>query len=135
MIRRREFIALLGGATAWPVAARAQQGERVRYVGVLIPYLANDLEGQDRVGAFQQEMQQLGWAIGRNVRIDTRWAGPNTNDVRIHAAELVALAPDVIQATGSASGCHSRSDHIRRTRPVWGNPVYGVIARGGGDRG
>ena len=103
-MKRRAFITLLGGAAAaWPLAARAQQAERVRYVGVLIPYLANDLEGQDRVGAFQQEMQQLGWAIGRNVRIDTRWAGPNTNDVRILAAELVALAPDVIQATGSAT--------------------------------
>ena len=103
-MRRREFITLLGGAAAaWPLAARAQQGERMRRIGVLIPYPANDLEGQARIGAFQQELQQLGWAIGRNVRVDTWWAGANANDIRRHAEELAALAPDVILATGSAT--------------------------------
>jgi ABC-type uncharacterized transport system substrate-binding protein len=104
MIRRREFITLLGGAAAaWPLAARAQQSERVRRVGVLIPYSADDLEGQARIGAFQQELQQLGWAIGRNVRVDTWWAGANPNDIRQNAEKLAALAPDAIQATGSAT--------------------------------
>jgi putative ABC transport system substrate-binding protein len=97
-MNRREFITLLGGAAAWPLAARAQQAERVRRIGVLIPYSADDLEGQARIGAFQQELQQLGWAIGRNVRVDTRWA-----DIRQHAEKLAALAPDAIQATGSAT--------------------------------
>ncbi|HEY3145313.1 MAG TPA: ABC transporter substrate binding protein, partial [Dongiaceae bacterium] len=102
-MKRREFITLLGGAAAWPVAARAQQPERMRRIGVLIPYPANDLEGQARIGAFQQELQQLGWTIGRNVRVDTWWAGANANDIRQHAEELAALAPDAIQATGSAT--------------------------------
>ena len=103
-MRRREFITLLGSATvAWPLAARAQQAERMRRIGVLMPYPANDLEGQARIGAFQQELQQLGWAIGRNVRVDTWWAGANANDIRRHAEELAALAPDAILATGSAT--------------------------------
>jgi ABC-type uncharacterized transport system substrate-binding protein len=103
MIRRREFITLLGGAAAWPLAARAQQSERLRRIGVLIPYSADDLEGQARIGAFQQELQQLGWAIGRNVRVDTRWAGANATDIRQQAEKLAELAPDAIQATGSAT--------------------------------
>ena len=103
-MRRREFITLLGSATvAWPLAARSQQTERMRRIGVLMPYPANDLEGQARIGAFQQELQQLGWAIGRNVRVDTWWAGANANDIRRHAEELAALAPDAILATGSAT--------------------------------
>ena len=99
-MRRREFITLLGGAAAWPFAARAQQGERMRRVGILLPVAADDAEFQTRVGAFLQGLQQLGWAIGRNVRIDTRWAGANAAEIRRHAAELVALAPDVILAHG-----------------------------------
>jgi ABC-type uncharacterized transport system substrate-binding protein len=102
-MRRREFITLLGAAAAWPLAARAQQPDRMRRIGVLMPYPANDLEGQARIGAFQQELQQLGWTIGRNVRVDTWWAGANANDIRQHAEELAALAPDAIQATGSAT--------------------------------
>ena len=74
-MKRREFITLLGGAAAWPLAARAQQGERMRRIGVLLPVAADDAEFQTRVGAFLQGLQQLGWTIGRNVRIDTRWAG------------------------------------------------------------
>ena len=77
MIRRREFITLLGGAAAsWPVAARAQRGERMRRVGVLLPAAADDPVFQDRVGAFLQGLERSGWTIGRNVRIDTRWARP-----------------------------------------------------------
>jgi putative ABC transport system substrate-binding protein len=100
-MKRREFIALIGGgAAAWPLAARAQQSERMRRIGILLPVAADDAEFQTRVGAFLQGLQQLGWAIGRNVRIDTRWAGASATEIRRHAAELVALAPDVILAHG-----------------------------------
>jgi putative ABC transport system substrate-binding protein len=100
MIRRREFITLVGSAAAWPLAARAQQRERMRRVGVLLNAAADDSNFQALVGAFQQALAQSGWIIGRNVRIDMRWAGGKADDVRRHAAELVALAPDVILAHG-----------------------------------
>jgi putative ABC transport system substrate-binding protein len=101
VIRRREFIALLGGAAAsWPLAARAQQGERVRRVGVLISLAANDPQSQRRMTAFVQGLQELGWTDGRNIRIDTRWTAGDTDRMRRQAAELVALAPDVILASG-----------------------------------
>src|SRR5690349_22729150 len=99
-MRRREFIAVLGGAAVWPVSAHAQQPERVRRIGVLLPGAADDAEFQTRVGAFQQGLQQAGWTIGRNVRIDTRWATTDAAEIRRHAAELAALAPDVILAHG-----------------------------------
>ena len=104
-MNRREFITLLGGAAvAWPIAARAQQPERMRRIGVLMGAVANGPEGQARIAAFQQGLQQLGWTEGRNVRIDIRWpAAGNADDIRRYAAELVALAPDVILATGSIS--------------------------------
>ena len=103
-MRRREFFGLLGGvAAAWPVAARAQQGERVRRVGVLMPASADDPEFQARVGAFLQGLALLGWTIGRNVRIDTRWATANAADIRRHAVELAALAPDVILSHGAST--------------------------------
>ena len=76
-LRRREFITLLGGAATWPFAARAQQGERVRRIGVINPFAANDLEGQARIAAFLQGLQELGWSVGRNVRIDIRWTTAN----------------------------------------------------------
>jgi putative ABC transport system substrate-binding protein len=101
-MNRREFISLLGGAAAWPLAARAQQGERVRRIGVLLPATADDPEFQARVGAFLQALALLGWTIGRNLRIDTRWATTNVAELRRHAAELVALAPDVILAPGAS---------------------------------
>jgi ABC-type uncharacterized transport system substrate-binding protein len=101
LIRRREFITLLGGAAAWPLAAHAQQGERVRRIGVLLPAAADDPEWQARVGAFLQALALLGWSIGRNVRIDTRWATTNAGEIRRHAAELAALAPDIILAGGT----------------------------------
>src|SRR5262249_57585785 len=81
---------------AWPLAARAQQGERMRRIGVLLPASSDDAEFQVRVGAFLQGLQQSGWTIGRNVRIDTRWATANADGIRRHAAELAALAPAVI---------------------------------------
>ena len=103
-MKRRQFITLLGGATAaWPLAARAQQGERMRRIGVLLPAASDDAEFQARVGAFLQGLQQSGWSIGRNVRIDTRWATANAADIRRHAAELVTLAPDVILAHGAST--------------------------------
>jgi putative ABC transport system substrate-binding protein len=102
MIRRREFISLLGGvAAAWPLAARAQQADRTRRIGVLLPAAADDAVFQTRIGAFLQVLALLGWTNGRNVRIDTRWAGANADDIRRHAAELAALAPDVILAHGA----------------------------------
>jgi len=99
-VRRREFVALLGGAAAWPVAARAQQAERMRRVGVLIPLAADDPQSQRRLTAFVQGLQELGWTDGRNIRIETRWTAGDTDRMRRHAAELVALAPDVILASG-----------------------------------
>ena len=104
-MRRREFIALLGGAAAvgWPRAARAQQGERVRRIGALIPRAVNDPESVARIAAFAQVLQQLGWAEGRNLRIDTVWAGGSVEAIRKHAAELVADAPDVILAHGGTT--------------------------------
>jgi ABC-type uncharacterized transport system substrate-binding protein len=101
-LKRRTFITLLGGVAAWPLAAGAQQGERVRRVGVLMYLAADDPEGQARLAAFAQALKQLGWSDGRNLRIDTRWA--TADDIRRHAAELAALAPDVlVAATGTAT--------------------------------
>ena len=103
-MRRREFLGVLGGAAAlWPLAAHAQQGERVRRIGVLLPASADDAEFQARLAAFHQGLALLSWTIGRNVRIDTRWATANAADIRRHAAELAALAPDVILADGGST--------------------------------
>jgi putative tryptophan/tyrosine transport system substrate-binding protein len=139
-MKRREFITLLGGAAvAWPLAARAQQGERVRRIGVLLPAAADDLEFQTRVGAFQQGLQELRWTIGRNVRVDTRWATSNADSIRKHAAELAALAPDVILAFGASTV----GPLLQETRtvpvvfPVVGDPVaagfVASLARPGGN--
>jgi putative ABC transport system substrate-binding protein len=103
-MNRREFITLLGGvAAAWPLAVRAQQGARMRRVGVLLPAAADDAAFQTWLGAFHQGLALLGWSIGRNVRIDTRWATTNPAEIRKHAAELAVLAPDVILASGTAT--------------------------------
>ena len=102
-MRRREFITLLGSAAAWPLAARAQQPERMRRIGILLATTADDVEFQAWVGAFLQALALLGWTIGRNVRIDTRWATANAGEIRRHAAELAALAPDVILAHGAST--------------------------------
>ena len=103
-MRRREFITLLGGAAAaWPLAARAQQRERMRRVGVLMPLPADDPQSLRRLTAFVQGLQQLGWTDGRNVRIDVRWAAGDPDRFRRYAAELVGLAPDVILAAAVSS--------------------------------
>jgi ABC-type uncharacterized transport system substrate-binding protein len=137
--KRREVITLLGGAAAWPVAARAQQTERMRRVGVLLPATADDPEFQARVGAFMQGLQQLGWSIGRNLRIDTRWATTNAAEIRRQAADLAALAPDAILAHGASTV----GPLLQATRavpvvfPVIGDPVgagyVGSLARPGGN--
>jgi putative tryptophan/tyrosine transport system substrate-binding protein len=99
-MRRRAFIAALGGAAAWTFVARAQQSERVRRVGVLMG-IANDLEGQTRVAAFQTALQKLGWIEGHNVRIDYRWVAGDADLARADATEVVGLKPDVILANGT----------------------------------
>src|SRR5262249_28373242 len=100
-LKRRDFITLLGGAAAWPLAARAQQGERQRRIGVLHTLAAGDPHGQARNAAFLRALGQLGWIEDRNVRIDVRWGAADADRIRRHAAELVALAPDVILGSGS----------------------------------
>jgi ABC-type uncharacterized transport system substrate-binding protein len=103
-LHRREFITLLGGAAVgWPIAVRAQQPNQVRRVGVLTPFAADDAEGQARLTAFAQGLQQLGWSVGLNLRIDYRWGGGKVDTMREYAAELVALAPDVILASSSSA--------------------------------
>jgi putative tryptophan/tyrosine transport system substrate-binding protein len=103
-MRRREFISLLGGAAAtWPLAARAQQREQIKRIGILLPGTADNPVFQARLAAFYQELALLGWSIGRNVRIDTHWATANAAEIRKHAEELAALAPDVILATGDST--------------------------------
>jgi putative ABC transport system substrate-binding protein len=116
-MKRREFITLLGaaGAVGWPLAARAQQPDGVRRIGVLMASAADDSESQARIAAFLQGLQQLGWADGRNVRIDTRWATTDADDIRRHAAELAALAPDVLVA---ATGTVTAAPLLQATRTV-----------------
>jgi putative tryptophan/tyrosine transport system substrate-binding protein len=101
-MRRREFLRALGGAAAWPLAALAQQAERMRRIGVLMSLAADDRQGRARIAAFVQGLQQLGWTDGRNVHIDTRWGAGDADRSRRYAAELVALAPDVILASGGS---------------------------------
>jgi len=103
-MRRRDFIRIaVGSATAWPLTALAQQGERVRRIGVILPAAADDAEFQTWMGAFLQALAQLGWTIGRNTRVDIRWATANATKIRQHAAELAALAPDVILTAGTST--------------------------------
>src|SRR5262245_22557884 len=102
-MRRRAFIVLLGGAAAWPLAVRAQQGERLRRIGVLMPFEAGDSEAEARKPAFEQGLQQLGWRVGANLLIEYRLPGGGTDAIRRQAAELVALAPDVIVTAGSVA--------------------------------
>jgi len=103
-MRRRDFIkALAGSATAWPLAVRAQQGERVRRIGVLMPFAAKDPEAQERSVVFEQSLRQLGWTVSRDLQIDYRSPGGDPASIRRDAAELVALAPDVLLAVGSST--------------------------------
>ena len=102
-MRRRDFITLLGGAATWPLAARAQQPERMRRIGVLMHLSADDPEGQSRLAAFLQGLQEAGWAVGRNVNIDVRWAAGEPDRYSRYAEEIVALMPDVIVTSASHS--------------------------------
>jgi putative tryptophan/tyrosine transport system substrate-binding protein len=139
-MKRRDFITLLGGvAVAWPLAARAQQNGRTRLIGVLLPGAADDLDFQTWVGAFQQALGKSGWIIGRNVRIDTRWGAGKPDEIRKHAADLVALAPDAILAHGASTV----RPLLQATRtvpivfPIAGDPVAAgfvdSLARPGGN--
>src|SRR5262252_6648710 len=116
-MKRRAFITLLGGvAVVWPLAVRAQQGERVRRIGALMYLAADDAESPARVAAFARGLQELGWIEGRNIRIDYRWGGGDLDRVRRYAAELVALAPDVI-LVGSGSAL-AALQNATRTVPI-----------------
>jgi putative tryptophan/tyrosine transport system substrate-binding protein len=131
-MKRRAFFTLLGGAVAWSLAARAEQRERTRRIGVLLPAAADDTHYQTWVGAFLQGLALSGWSVGQNVRVDTRWATANADAVRRHAAELAASAPDVILAvaTSDPHGAH-------RIRAVVADPVGAgfveSLARPGGN--
>jgi putative ABC transport system substrate-binding protein len=115
-MKRREFMTLLGGAAAWPLAARAQQGGRVRRIGVLMAYDENDPEGKLRHSAFTQALAGLGWTDGRNVRVDVRWYGDEINRIRALARELVGLQPDIMVTNGvSATAAVQRET---RTIPI-----------------
>ena len=124
-MKRRAFITLLGGATAaWPLAARAQQSERVRRIGVLMSTAADDPETQARVVAFAQELQRLGWTDGRNVRLDIRWPAGDIWRIRQYAAEFAALAPDVIVATGATVGSMAEATRdVPIVFTILGDPV------------
>jgi putative ABC transport system substrate-binding protein len=122
-MRRREFISFLAGAAAaWPLAARAQQRERLRRISVLMNRAAENPEGQDRLAAFHQGLQELGWGVGRNVLIDTRWSEDNADRTAKHAAELVALAPDIVLASGTLAV--TALQRINRTLPI----VFAAVA-------
>ena len=95
-MKRREFMILLGGAAAWPLVARAQQTERIRRIGVLMPFAENDSDAQANITAFREALQTLGWTDSRNVRVDYRWGGGEAERISTHASELVGLKPDVI---------------------------------------
>src|SRR5215217_3692870 len=114
-MRRREVITLVGLAVVWPLAASAQQGERVRRIGVLMNLASDDPEAQARIAAFRQELQQLGWTDGRDLRIDYRWAG-DASRFHGYAEELLALAPDVILASATPSVQELRQ--VSRTVPI-----------------
>jgi putative tryptophan/tyrosine transport system substrate-binding protein len=116
MIKRREFITLLGGAATWPLAARAQQTEHVRRIGVLIPYAENDPEAQPRVTALRRGLAQLGWTEGRNVRLEYRWSASDAASIRRLARELVELQPDVILT--ESTPVTAAALHETRTIPI-----------------
>jgi putative ABC transport system substrate-binding protein len=128
-IRRREFITLLVGAPALrPLAARAQQSEGVRRIGVLMPFAADDTQGQARLTAFFQQLRELGWTDGRNVRIATRWNAAKPDEIRKYAAEFVALAPDVILA--AAAPIVAELQPVIRTVPIVFVQVTDPVAAG-----
>jgi putative ABC transport system substrate-binding protein len=131
-MRRREFITLLGGAAAWPLAARAQQRDQMRRIGVLVGFDENDPVARPRISAFTQALADLGWTDGRNARVDLRWGGDDNNRVRALAAELVGLQPDIILANGTSETVALRQE--TRTIPIVfanvSDPVAsGIVAR------
>jgi len=138
-LKRREFITLLGGAAAWPLAARAQQPERVRRIGVLMSATADEPESQARLAAFLQGLQEAGWAVGRNLRIDYRWAGGDRARLRRYAQELVALGPDVV--LGGMGTTPQALQEATRTIPIVftqaidpvGGGIVESLARPGGN--
>jgi putative ABC transport system substrate-binding protein len=121
-LKRREVIALLGAAAAWPLVARAQQDERVRHIGVLMNRTVDDAHGQARLAALRQALQQLGWSDGRNARIDIRWGEDDVDRERKAALELVALVPDIVVASGTLSV--AAVQNISRTLPI----VFAAVA-------
>ena len=129
MIRRREFITVLGGAAVWPLAARAQQGERVRRIGVLLPGDENDPVSKTFISAFVQALAGLGWTDGRNLRMDLRWAGNDINRMRALAEELVGLRPDIILADSTPATAAVQRE--TRTIPIVfanvSDPVFSSI--------
>jgi putative ABC transport system substrate-binding protein len=127
-LRRREFIAGLGSAAAWPLAARAQQGTRVRRIGVLVPYDENDPVAKRNVSAFTQALAGLGWTDGRNVRMDLRWAGDDINRIRAVAQELVGLQPDIILTMGVVATAPIQRE--TRTIPIVFASVSDPVASG-----
>ena len=117
-MRRREFIMLVGGAAAWPVAARAQQPERVRHVGVLMSTGEDDPETQFRLDAFVQGLRQAGWSIGHNVRIDTRWASGQTARLRTLTAEMLSLKPETVKTRLHRARTMLRDNVEKKIGPV-----------------
>jgi putative ABC transport system substrate-binding protein len=142
-MKRREFITLLGGATAaWPLAARAQQRERVRRIGVLMSTAVDDPQDPARLAAFAQGLQELGWTVGRNLRIDYRWSASSPDNARKYAAELAALAPDVMLASGTiALAAAQQISHatpivfVNLVDPVSGGFVESLARPGGNTTG
>src|SRR5262245_34947565 len=138
-IRRRQFITLIAGGVAWPLVARAQQGARVRRIGMLLNTAADDMVFQARVGAFLQGLALLGWTIGHNVQIEIRWSGGKADEARRYATELAALAPDVILAHGVSSvrPLLQATRAIPIVFPIVGDPVaagfVASLARPGGN--
>jgi putative ABC transport system substrate-binding protein len=128
ILQRREFSTLLGGGAAWPLAARAQQGDRVRRVGVLLGYEENDPEANRCYSAFTQALADLGWTDGRNVRIDLRWGGDDTDRTRALAQELVGLQPDIIVADGTPATAALQRE--TRTTPIVFASVSDPVASG-----
>jgi putative ABC transport system substrate-binding protein len=136
-LKRRKLITLLGSAAvAWPLAVRAQPREKVRRIGVLMPFAADDSEAQTRIGAFQQELQKLGWSIGGNLRIEYRWTRGNPDVTRKAVAELVALMPDVILSGGSVGALLEGTREVPIVFVVVPDPVaagfVNSLARPGG---
>src|SRR6516225_4901741 len=138
LLRRRDIITLLGGAAAWPLAARAQQRERMRRVGVLMNWAADDLEGQAGVMAFKKALEQLGWSDGRNLSIETRWGADDVERDRQYAEELMAFSPDIFLASGTLSA--TALQRVTHTLPIvfvnitdpTGSGLVDSLARPGG---